>query len=316
MAAEPVVEEFEQWIPRLVPNSEPAPDPDVKYPGEGAVKLWNDVYHYGTSIVHYFTRGRGGTSYVMSDQLDEAIDGAIGATVKSLSGFINRAAQIGLDAQQWSSIQLDAMSANIGAIYGYFDQRVSELERIQNALVHNYVPLVAGEVAQLRDDMLAGFKFNSAADRQWSIDNIYRPLEENIGKVQAQALTWADNAYDRATSYADRADDALGLNVLRGIAPTIAAVAALQTESDECVKPMCDTFGPKTDIGKLLKGLKLAGEIAALTAIMQMDAGDLGQLIHAVTTRLAVLVGDLEQFFGPGGETVAGLIADATSDLV
>ncbi len=79
---------------------------------------------------------------------------------------------------------------------------------------------------------------------------------------------------------------------------------------------MCETIGPKTDLGKLLKGLKVAGEIAALTAILSMNETDLANLIHDVTSHLASVVGDVEQFLGPGGETVAGLIKNATVDLL
>lgn len=316
MAAEPIVEPFEQWIPRIIPGSEPQPGPDVEYPGQGAVRLWDDVYNYGKSVLHYFSRSHGGTAYVMADQLNEAIDSAVGATIKALSGPINRAAEIGADAQEWASMELDAMSANIGSIYQYFDDRVSGLERIQDALVHNYVPLVAGEVAQLRSDMMAGFAFNSAADRQWATDNIFKPLQENIGATIRAIPEAAADAEARANQYTDDAVQRLGVNVLSGIAPVVAAVSALQAESEDCTQPMCDTIGPKTDLGKLLKGLKLGAEIAALTAILDMNADDLANLIHAVTSHLASLVGDVEQFLAPGGETVAGLIAHATAEAL
>lgn len=316
MAAEPLVEPFEQWIPRIVPNSEPPDDPTVNYPGSGAVQLWSDVYHFGTSIVHYFGRHSGAVSYVTSTSLDEAVDSAVGATIKSLSGFINRAAQIGVSAQEWASMELDAMSANIGAIYQYFDDRVGRLESFERTMLDWFLPGIDARLNQLNAERFTDAAFNSAADRQWAVDHIFRPLQENIGAVESQIPVWSEGAYQRATQYTNDAVNHLGLNVLAGLAPLTAAVAALQTESEDCVQPMCETIGPKTDLGKLLKGLKLGAEIAALGAILNMTEGDLANLIGAVTSHLSGLVGDVEQFIQPGGETVAGLIARATADVV
>lgn len=310
MAAEPLVEEFEQFIPRLVPQSEPPQDPDAHYPGQGAVQLWNDVWHYGKSIVNYFGRSRGGASYVLSTTLDEAIDGAIGATIKSLSGYINRAAQIGLDAQQWSSMELDAMSSNIGAIYQYFDDHVKFLERAVVQIEQNELPAVRESVAQLRHDMLAGFAFNSAADRGWAVDNILHPLEETIFNVAADVPVQAEHAYERAKLYTDDAVNALGLRTLAAFAPVHLAISALQKESEDCTQPMCEAMGPKTDLGKLLKGLKVAEWAALLATIAAARETDIDGALTFLSHQAGHYISTFEDTFVTGGGTIGQTVAD------
>lgn len=309
----PIVEPFELW---LVPDSTPEPDPTVQYPGQGAKALWDDVWKYSKSVLSYFGRSGGGLAYVTTDMLNNAVDDTLKAAHWSLSGFINQSTQLAIDAQNWTSHQLDALDANIGAIYQYFDDRINGLRAFQQAVEALALPSLQAQILQLRHDMNLGFQFNSAVDRAWSIDNIFRPLTDTIGQVARDIPIWSEGAYERAKLYTDDAVQGLGLRTLTQLVPLAVAVKALETFKDECAQPMCDTMGPKTDLGKLLKGLKVAGEIAALTAILQMNEHDLANLIHAVTSHLAAVVGDIEQFTGTGGETVAGLIAAATRDLV
>lgn len=317
MAAEPIVEPIvEAPVLWLVPDTIPLTDVPIEWPFLGPRALWDDVYGYGRSIVRYFGRHTGGDQFVMTSTLDDAIDSAVGSTVKALSGFINQAAQLAIDAQNWTSMQLDALDANIGAIYGYFDSRIGLLEGFQWAVTRLALPSLQAQIDELHHLRSTDFQFNSAADRAWAMDNIYRPLHENIGQVASAIPVWSEGAYERARNYADDAVGVLGTHTLAQLVPLTLAVRALETESEECVKPMCETLGPKTDLGKLLKGAKIAAELAALTAILSMDAGDIAGLIHAVTSRLSTVVDDVEQFLGPGGETVAGLIAAATGDLV
>jgi hypothetical protein len=150
----------------------------------------------------------------------------------------------------------------------------------------------------------------------WAIDNIYGPLDAKIEREIAGVRT---DVWNLTGAWADRLlgdIDAEALRRAAAIAAVAAGVAAIAKWIDDCGEPMCQNLGPKTDLGKLLKGLKVAAEVAALGALLQMDANDLARLIHALTARLGAVVGDIETFLGPGGETVAGLIAAATADVV
>lgn len=296
------------WVPTLVPDTTPEAGPLIQYPGQGAVQLWDDVWGYGKSIVKYFGRHDGGTSFVLSTTLDEAIDAAIGSTVKSLSGFINIAHQLALDAQSWASAQFDAMSANIGAIYQYFDTRVSALEGQMKAVLDLALPSLQAQILQLRHDMGLSFQFNSAADRAWAIDNIYRPLQENIGQVAKEIPVWSAGALADAKAYTGIAVGALGVKVLTEIAPLSKAVTALQTESEQCTQPMCDTFGPKTDLGKLLKGLKVAEFVTLLAEIAAARETDLDGALRFLSDRAAGYVNTFESTFVNAGDTIGATV--------
>lgn len=310
---EPVVAPLELW---LVPDSVPEPDPTVQYPGQGAKALWDDVWHYSKSILSYFGRSGPSVAYVTTDVLNQAIDDTLRSSVNSLSGFINQSAQLAVDAQNWASKQLDALDANIGAIYQYFDDRIKFLDAYVSSIVSDSLPALQHGLDLLRHDMLAGFAFNSAADRQWATDHIFRPLQEDIFREALRANAAIDESANAVRSYVDAHDIAQSLHFASLVAPLAVAVKALQTESEQCTQPLCEVLGPKTDLGKLLKGLKVATELAALTALLNMNEQDLANVITQVTGRLGAIVGDFEQFFAPGGETVAGLIKAAGGSVI
>lgn len=312
MAAEPVVEPllepFERFIPRIVPQSEPLPSPLVEYPGQGAVQLWDDVYRYGRSIVRFFGNRPEGSGYAMLDDVSNAIDTAIGATIKSLSGYINRAAQIGVSAQQWASMELDAMSANIGAIYQYFDDKISTLEGKAYAIERLAIPSLQAQIDQLNANRLTDFQFNSAVDRLWSVDNIFKPLQEQLGQVAGQIPVWSAGALDRANAYTDLAVGGLGVNVLTQLVPMANALRAVEQEIDECAKPMCETMGPKTDLGKALKAFKAAEYLALLAAIAALDKDGVEGLIRALQGAAGGVFDAFGELFVEGHGTVSSTL--------
>lgn len=309
-AAEPIpIPENLPFIPRLVPDTMPEADPTVQYPGQGAVALWNDVWHYSKSILSYFGRHGPSVAYITTDNLNQAIDDTLRASINSLSGFINQAAQLAVDAQNWAGMELDALSANIGAIYQYFDNRITALEHGAWAVERLALPSLQAQIDNLRHDMGLGFQYNSLADRGWAIDNIFRPLTDEIGNVARDIPIWSEGAYERAKGYTDQTVGALGLRTLTQLVPLTLAVKALQTESEQCTQPMCETIGPKTDLGKLLKGLQLAAGVALFAELANLDEAKLADLITSIGSKAAALVGEFETGFVQQGETIGGLIA-------
>jgi hypothetical protein len=125
----------------------------------------------------------------------------------------------------------------------------------------------------------------------------------DAGVAQAEAVAHSDAAAQVAKLAGE-----VGVTV----GPIRAAVAALQTESEDCTQPMCETLGPKTDLGKLLKALKFAADAAFLAELYNLTEPELVGYIKKVVAAMANVVTDFESFFGSGGETVGHLIASAT----
>ncbi len=310
---EPILEPF---IPRIVPDPTPESDPQVQYPGQGAVALWNDVWHYGKSILSYFGRSGGGLQYITTDNLNQAVDDVMKATITSLSGYINVAHDLAVDGQRWAANAIDRVNADVGWVYQFFDARVGALENIGKYVTEFAFPLVEDQLATLRHDMNLADQFVSGVDRAWSIDHIFTPLEDELGQLRHDALTWADDAYQRAIDHADLKVLALGAATLTALQPLQQAVKALQTEAEQCTTPLCETMGPKTDLGKLLKGLQLALAAGALAEIANANEQDVADAITRIGSHLATVIGTFETSFVTGGGTVADLVAAELGNLI
>lgn len=316
-AAQAISEEVAQAVEHLFPpGAFPARGQPVPIHSQLPQAAWDDVDAQGQQFLEsFFDRQQAPADTVTREEMQNAVKAAVGSAIKAMSGFVNTAYDVGLLGLEQAiqetvnRIQSETILAN-----DVLD-RLTKLEAVQDFVARYVVPSIQAQIDQINARRLTDFQFNSLADRQWATDNIYTPLKENIGQVAGQIPVWSEGAYERANAYTDQQVGHLGANVLTQLVPLAGAVKALETEAEECVKPMCETLGPKTDLGKLLKGLKVAGEIAALTAILSMSEDDLVGLIREVANKLATVVGDVEQFLQPGGETVAGLIAHATADL-
>ncbi len=307
---------LEPFIPSIVPDSTPPADPQVAYPGQGAVALWNDVWHYSKSILSYFGRSGGGVAYVTTDMLNSAVDDTLRSTINALGGFISTAHQLADDVQSWAQMEFNALDANIGAIYAYFDGRLGALENLGKYVTEFAFPLVEDQLATLRHDMNLADQFVSGADRAWATDHILHPLEETIFNVAADVPVQVEHGLEAAKNYADMRVGVLGIAVLGALQPLQQAVQALQQESTACTQPMCETMGPKTDLGKFLKALNVAADVALIASLLSLNEAQLVSLIQSGAVHLAGVVGDVEQFIQPGGETIGGLITAAGGSVL
>lgn len=299
-----------------IPTSIPVVGPAIEFIGNAEHAVWDNVWGWV----------KGAAQIELSDVIDVAdifVDKAVriteeyvGKQLAALSGFINDAfdfasavgSTVADDAWQtslwlWEDIKyLDAAAYTILAdVVGIEGHAIPDIIKRLLTLETNTWGLVGGAVAGVE---------------AWAIDNIYGPLDAKIEREIAGVRTdvwnltgaWVDNLLDDINAEA--------LKRAAAIAGVTAAVAAVSAWVVDCGEPMCQTLGPKTDLGKLLKGLKLATELAALTALLEMDEGDLADLIHSITARMAAILDDVEQFLSPGGETVAGLIAAIGADVI
>ena len=71
---------------------------------------------------------------------------------------------------------------------------------------------------------------------------------------------------------------------------------------------MCETMGPKTDLGKLLKALNLAATAALLLELSNMTEAELANTIDGLAKMAGGIIGDLDSMFFQGGETLAATI--------
>jgi hypothetical protein len=118
--------------------------------------------------------------------------------------------------------------------------------------------------------------------QRWTVSQVAAPIYHKIDANMAQTVRLVGRA---ETVAHDDARQQIGVAVAPLLATVLAIqtqVGALQQESDECTKPMCATMGPKTDLGRLLAGLKVAKWLAILAALETIDVKDLERLAATV----------------------------------
>lgn len=181
------------------------------------------------------------------------------------------------------------MRTQIVALGGFVNQLSTALTNIHKLATAYTDSRVAGE----RNDRVAGdanvVKLMNAVNAQtitgmetWTRQQVAQPLLKAIGDQRTQIT-------NETTLRLQATHDKILQEVLPAIAAVTLAQAQMQpvltkltAESTECVQPMCDTMGPKTELGKglsLLKGIKWLAILAALEA---MDVKTLEALANTV----------------------------------
>lgn len=299
-----------------VPVDVPVAGPVLHFIGEGERAIWNDVWGWIKGESKSFADQIVAVEQRIGTAVVNVIEGYVGNELKAFSGFINRSfdyAQSGLESINfWTS---DALSTVFGDVQG-ITAGLTELENIVGAIEQHVIPGVfqdlLGRIEGVYADLVGGIDLV----KSWAIDNIYDPLTGELGRLERDTVIELERVAADARSYADQLVHNETLARIAAIAGLAAAVDALVVEAETCTTPMCDTMGPNTDLGKLLKGLALATDAAFVAELLRMDERQLAALIQTVVSHFASLVGDFEQFFGGGGETVGGLIKAAVGGAI
>lgn len=146
--------------------------------------------------------------------------------------------------------------------------------------------------------------------QQWTTDHVYIPLQHEIAVERVTRTTQV-----RAITQTDL--PALERRLDAKLAPVIATVAVIAPIATgiakwvaDCGEPMCQTQGPKTDLGKLLKGLKVASYVALLAELAALDENGLDNVISSIEAMSRGIVGDFESVF-LGGGSLGGTITRA-----
>lgn len=151
------------------------------------------------------------------------------------------------------------------------------------------------------------------AMKVWTYESIFVPLAKDVAAEQVQRQA-ADNKIITQDIPAVHAD------LLAKLAPVAAAATAAlnlarQTAKwvDDCGVPMCDTVGPKTDVGKWLKRLNIAASAALLAEIASWDEGDVERLIKSLGTIGNGVIEDIDHMFFNGGHSIGHTLASAVT---
>lgn len=291
------------------PDWMPPPDPPVNLGPLNEKIHWSSVFDWVKSGYNYVFFGGTPIDTVTTQQVQTAVDAAVGQVVKAISGFINQTAAMAI---QGVSMLENAIAMQAQITTTNFDFEQEEIHTLQNvqAVFANWV--VPGLEAQIKVATADGFAFALAAQANaeaYARKAVFVPLYTELLKVGPviDAKIAANNVIQQQHTLS--VVDALKATLLPVVASLGTKVASLVAESENCVQDMCQTMGPKTDLGKLLKALSLTLDAAALADLLSLTEPELVQRLTDTIAEFGRFVGDIETNFLTGGKTIGATIA-------
>lgn len=305
MAAEPLpIIDLER--PRLglapeYPPGVPVPDPPIIVIGHDLHETWDKVWDFVKEKAHPFVQQMEGQTLHLLAEAVPAIEAYTANGLKALGGFVNDVgdyAHIGNwvignqmgQIVEWAGNALDGLT---GGLYG----ALTHINNLEGLLL----PQILDDIARLRQQIQDVGANLIPQIEAWAVGNIFDPLVDRIGQTEARVRGDVWQLVGGVASNLQGQIDANALNTLEHLAPIAAAVAALEQFKDECAQPMCETMGPKTDLGKFLKGLQLAGILALLMEVGNMTEADVEARLRDIAGDVSNIVSTFDHVFVGGG---------------
>lgn len=317
--AEPLVETMLRLVPDLEPNTPdfmPAPDPSVPLDGLGTRITWTDIYDEAKKGYDFYFGSHPSINLPTPEWVQQQIHAAIGEMGKAYSSFLAQSATAPVALARILDGTIDNIESNMLHDYRDLSQRL-DAHDTGFAFIHDViVPTLQADIARARSE---GFAEAVAAQRNaeaWATENIFKPLYTEVLKVQPAIDASAKVVEGVARSDAAAQVAALGTAVGTAITPMRAALKALQTESEDCVQPMCETMGPKTDLGKFLKALQLVADGALLAELANLNEQRLAALLASLGDKASTYIDFFETNFVAGGETIGATIEHAIASAL
>lgn len=292
----------------LPPISLPDPGPIITFIGKGEHAVWDNVWDWvknkAAPAAGHVIQGEIG----LGQDIINAVESYGGHLLQSVSGFINQAydfaSMLANDVNTFAIDVAIGLSQQIQSIDGEIGGIIDEIYSIDQIIV----PGLEGEIKQLGIDALTWTAIAADGVKSWAIDHISDPLAALIEGVNADIRADVHDGLTRVLSEAESFTNRKVATLAAEVASLAVAVDAVTTFVDNCGEPMCQTMGPNTPLGKLLKGLALAANAALLAAVLDMNEQELADAVTAMIGKFGNIVGDFEDFFAPGGEKLSHVV--------
>lgn len=280
----------------------PPKDADVTYTGTGVGPTWGNVWEWVQA---------------RSRKVRDDVEALVGNNGRAITNEIETYTAVMLQAVSGfiSDLQADAL-ASIKESYDILmyvkevDDQVQLIDAQTGRLVgDNYelreaiIPAMFQELADLRQLIRQQALVTEGEMQDWTRDNVTIPLMSEIQYVDDQTQQRELVLAQQGFRYTDQKQ-------AEEVWQRTAAVILLQNqlnvvekEIQECSQPMCETMGPKTDLGKFLKLLNVAAGTALLAELATLDADGIQALLRGLQHLASGVIDDIGAIF-TGGETV------------
>jgi hypothetical protein len=177
-----------------------------------------------------------------------------------------------------TSLMHGVMKRSIDILRASTQRAVNELRagtnRVNTGVLNEAKARIAADNAEVKNRnaaILHAAKVTGDNANAWALTHIAKPIVDQANVDRANTVKAIADTKVAAHNDALAVAAAVVAPLALAVAAMQSQLGALQTESDECTKPMCDTMGPKTDLGKLLKGINIAKWLALLAFAETVD---------------------------------------------
>lgn len=303
-----VIDDIPVPVPAVNPPAIPSPGPIIRYLGEGEHAVWDNVFSWVTGSAKKFLGLEGAGLSALEALVLPIVETYVGQLLQAGSGFwndISDFAATGIEAA--IDFADEGLRRLLRDVLGIEDW-VSGLQTLLGLVADVAIPALLGEIIRIGGSIDARILGALAGVEAWAIDNIYNPLLEDVVRTAGDLYDAIQATAEWVVAEAEGLVSAETLARIAAIGALAASVAALAEWVAECGAPMCDTFGPKTDLGKFLKALNIAGTAALLAELAALDADGIETLLRGMQALAGGVVDDFEAIF-TGGETIGSAIA-------
>jgi hypothetical protein len=287
----------------------PPPGPILKFVTQAPQVVWDDVSGAITAIWDQGTQDLKGIINFDFNTLHFFVEQALRAERIGWTSFVTYlqdwVARMSAEASDALHLLATTTQAIEISLYDFIANEVAMLEAKILADVVGIDVAVGQDILNVEhsiDQKITGVE-------AWAIDNIYSPLLQRVDQLGIRTLDGLVGVLDEAEAYARTLVNEETLKRIAALAGLASAVAAITTWIDDCGEPMCQQLGPKTDLGKLLKGLNLAADTLLLAELSTMTEAQLVGLINTLAAKIGTLVTDVETMFFQAGDTIGETIS-------
>ncbi len=292
------------------PAGVPVPDPPIMVVAHDVRLTWDHVWQVVKSLSKPWVDQTDPVSTAIT-LLIPVIEAFSANVVKTVGGTVNAVSAYAHDAftgLAWELGQVSTWAVNLfKAIEVDLVNAIQEINHIHN----DWIPQLEAGIAHAEAAGIAEAHVVGADVERWAIDNIFTPLHDYIGRVEADTTQYTRDVVGAATRNLTGLINSDLASMAARLVPIAASAAASAKWVDDCGTPMCDTMGPATQLGKLLKALALTADLALLAEFLSLDKAGVEARIHDTVAMMGTIITDFDQFV-TGGETVGGFIAKAS----
>lgn len=254
-----------------IPVSVPIVGPAIHYLGEGEHAVWNDVWGFIKGKAVPFVQNLAGDAAGIVSTVVPMVEAYVGQELAALSGFINQAFQYTQDIGDIvNTFAIDAFTSLTETTQG-IDFLVDGLLEDVRGIETGVIPSIEALLGDLSTAIDTGIDNVFDLGKTWAIDNILDPLSALLEQARTDLVdTIEGTAEGTLTIVRGLIDDATS-PLAAEIAAVAAAALTITTWVDDCGVPMCEEFGPASDLAPLLKDLLGSGILALLAGLALAD---------------------------------------------